>query len=81
MRPLQADPQRGDGGQSIPADHQWARQHTEDGQMQRLQHAEQKKRAPRGPLLHAAVELQNELNPGADAEPVDDPRGPTETEP
>ena len=33
------------------------------------------------PLLHAAVDLENELNPDADAEPVDDPRSPTETEP
>ena len=39
----------------------------EQRQVQRLQHAEQRKCPPTSPMSHAAVDFENELNPIADA--------------
>ncbi len=46
----------------------------EQRQVQGFQHAEQRKRPPTSPMAHAAVEFEDELNPIADAEPIDDSR-------
>ena len=63
-----------------PAAHQDARQQREHAHVQSLDHGEQRKHRPARRLAHAAMKRQHELDPVADAEPVDHAGGPTQQE-
>ncbi len=71
VRHFHGHPKRGHRRNGPPAPHQDAGQPGEHAHVQRLGEAEQQEDGPAGRVAHAAVIGQHELNPVADAEPVD----------
>ena len=77
---LDRHPQGRHRGSGPPAPHQGSGQRAEHAHVQRLGHGEQQEDRPARRVAQAAVKGEHELDPVADAEPVDHARGPAQQE-